>query len=177
MLKNHRGFTLAETLMTILILLMASAIVGAAIPAAANAYQKSVDAANAQVVLSTTITRLRDQLSTAGNTKVNGTAITYKSGKSGESGTACLMMLNSPTIIVYKGPYSALHSETLSDYMINDTVTCYDLLSKEAVTGNLVISYTGISKSGHTIIFENLVVKKGENNLTEPRNVSIRVLS
>ena len=176
-LRSHGGFSLAETLMAILILLMASAIVGAAIPAASNVYQKTVDAANAQVVLSTTITMLRDQLSTAGDVKVSGTTVTYRSGKSGESGTACLLTLESPTIKVYKGPYSALHSETTTDYKINDVVTSYDLISQQAVTGNLAITYTGIAKSGRTITFQGLAVQKGEVNLTEPRDVSIRVLS
>lgn len=176
-LKSSGGFSLAETLICILILLMVSAIVGAAVPAASNVYQKTVDAANAQVVLSTTITMLRDQLSTAGDVKVSGTTVTYRSGRAGESGTACMLMLNSQTITVYKGPYSALHSETASDYAFNGDVTSYNLVSQEAVTGNLVITYTGISKSGNTIVFEELTVKKGEVNLTEPRDVSIRVLS
>lgn len=63
--KSRAGFTLAETLICVLILLMVSAIVGAAIPTAANVYKNTVDAANAQVLLSTTMTALRDEFSTA----------------------------------------------------------------------------------------------------------------
>ncbi len=61
-LKNDKGFTLAETLIAVLILLMVSAVVALGIPAASNAYAKAVDGANAQVLLSTSITALRNQL-------------------------------------------------------------------------------------------------------------------
>ena len=62
---NQRGFSLAETLMAVLILLMVSEIVVVGIPSAASALSKIVDASNAQLLLSTTITKLRDELSTA----------------------------------------------------------------------------------------------------------------
>ena len=52
-LNNEDGFTLAETLMTVLIMLLVSSVIAAGIPAAAKAYRKAVDAANAQVLLST----------------------------------------------------------------------------------------------------------------------------
>ena len=80
---SHSGFTLAETLIAILILLMVSSVVAAGIPAASNAYYKVVDGANAQVLLSTAATALRDELATARDLEVgNGssgtsTSITY----------------------------------------------------------------------------------------------------
>ncbi len=66
--KNNRkrsGFTLAETLITVLILLMVSTVVAAGIPAASNAYVKVVDASNEEVLLSTTMSALRNELSMA----------------------------------------------------------------------------------------------------------------
>ncbi len=84
MKKNSRGFSLAETLICVLILLMVSAIVGAAIPTASNVFAKTVDAANAQVVLSTAMTALRDELGTATQVRkeADGSLI-YKSGTFG----------------------------------------------------------------------------------------------
>ena len=52
-LNSRTGFTLAEVLITVLILLMITAVVAGGMPVAANAYYKVVDAANAQVLLST----------------------------------------------------------------------------------------------------------------------------
>ena len=82
-LSRSAGFTLAETLMTILILLMVAGTVAGGIPAAMNAYRNAVDAANAQMLLSTTINALRDELSTAWDVEINGTTITYQSSDTG----------------------------------------------------------------------------------------------
>ena len=55
MLKNKirsaRGFTLAETRLAVIILLLAAAIVATGIPAARNAYEKVVLASNAEILL------------------------------------------------------------------------------------------------------------------------------
>ena len=77
-LKSRRGFTIGEVLVSVLILMMVFSIVAAGIPAAANAYYKVVDAANAQMLLSTTLTRLRTELSTATQVKCSGTTIEYR---------------------------------------------------------------------------------------------------
>ena len=66
-LNTERGFTLTETLVAVLILVMISA---SALPAALNAYRNAVDAANAQVLLSTTVNALRDELSLAWDVQV-----------------------------------------------------------------------------------------------------------
>lgn len=78
--KLHKtgGFTLTELMATMVILLLVAGIVAAGIPAAARAYVKVVDAANAQVLLSTTMTVLRDELGQA--TKVNVASTTTGEG-------------------------------------------------------------------------------------------------
>ncbi len=63
--RSRGGYTLAEVLMAILILMLATAIVAAGIPAAVRAYNNVVDAANAEVLLSTTMIALRDELGSA----------------------------------------------------------------------------------------------------------------
>ncbi len=65
--KDKSGFTLTELLLTVLILLMVSSVVAAGVPAAVNAYQKVLDASNAQVLLSTTVSSLERELSFARN--------------------------------------------------------------------------------------------------------------
>ena len=83
LLKNNTGFTLAETLVAILILLMVSSIVAAGIPSATRAYQRATLRANAEVALSTTVSVLRDELGTARRIKASGNDISYESSKSG----------------------------------------------------------------------------------------------
>lgn len=63
--RSRAGFTLTETLAAIAILLCVTAVVAAGVPAAQKAYVGTVDTANAQVLLSTSATRLRSELSVA----------------------------------------------------------------------------------------------------------------
>ena len=81
-LKEKAGFTLAELLMAVLILLMVSSIVAMGIPVAVNAYYKVVDASNAQILLSTTITRLRSELAyvTAVKTDSSNAVLNFTNG-------------------------------------------------------------------------------------------------
>ena len=108
--QNQSGFSLAETLMAVLILLMVSEVVAVGIPSAASALSKIVDASNAQLLLSTTITKLRDELSTA---RVNDTdkivcsetSIKFVDG----SGISCEISCETgddPGIYIKEGPTS-----------------------------------------------------------------------
>lgn len=86
-LKSQRGFTLAETLLAVLILLLVSVIVANGMPAATNAYRKMVLAANAQSLMSTTVAALKDELGTAWDVTVADNAITYFSADTGNRTT------------------------------------------------------------------------------------------
>ena len=84
-LKSRHGFTLAEVLMAVLILLMVSSVVAGGVPVAANAYYKVVDAANAQMLLSTTVTKLRRELAFASDVyPKSGVVESYTNGESGQ---------------------------------------------------------------------------------------------
>ena len=82
-LKSCRGFTLAETLLAVLILLLVSVIVANGMPAAMNAYRKTVLAANGQSLMSTTVAALKDELGTAWDVSVDNNKITYYSADTG----------------------------------------------------------------------------------------------
>ena len=60
-----RGFTLMEMLMVIVIILLLSMVVATGVPAALKAYETALNASNAQLMLSTATTRLREELSVA----------------------------------------------------------------------------------------------------------------
>lgn len=84
--NSQKGFTLSEVMISMLIILMVTAIVAQGIPLAQRAYVKVVDSANAQVLLSTTATVLRDELGTASKVETaDHSDITYYSGKNGMS--------------------------------------------------------------------------------------------
>ncbi|MDO4803707.1 MAG: type II secretion system protein [Lachnospiraceae bacterium] len=91
-LHNKSGFTIAETLAAVLIMLMAASIVASGVPVAKNAYEKVVLASNAEVLLSTTISALRNELGTAKDvkTELDSTVITYYSDTFGTTSKVCL---------------------------------------------------------------------------------------
>ena len=98
-LKTQSGFTLAETLLAVLILLLVSVIVATGIPVARNAYEKVVLAANAQAMLSNAITNLRDELGTAWKVKKeNATTVSYFNANTGAKAEISLATNGYPAI-------------------------------------------------------------------------------
>lgn len=87
MIRYRKGFSLAETLVALLIVLLAASVVAAGMPAAKDAYYKVQESANAQVFLSTTLTALRKELSTATNIQVDSDKklLKYDNPVTGES--------------------------------------------------------------------------------------------
>ena len=162
------GFTLAETLVALLILLMVTSIVAAGIPAASSAYTKVVDSANAQVLLSTTVTALRNQLEFAREITVSGSgsekSLTYISPDNGNKS----MILNGEQGV------------KLKEYL-----DCIDpverlLVSDKAATNNLCFTYGDVSFSDGIVTFSDLkVVKKGntDKELASVSSVKFRVLT
>ena len=63
--RARSGFTLVETLMALMIMVILTGLVAMGIPVAFDTYTKSVNASNAKVLLSTTTTVLRDEFSMA----------------------------------------------------------------------------------------------------------------
>ncbi len=177
--RNRSGFTMAETLIAILILLMVSAIVAGAIPTASNVYAKTVDAANAQVLLSTVVTVLRDELSTAVSIEDPvGTTIDYVNGndgyrrlvlkKSGDAGVA------EPGIWLCVGKLNPTTNDI--DYTEPGDGESRLLVSKEATTKNLVVSYESVSFSNGMVTFSKLKVERGSVTVASRDNFSIRTV-
>lgn len=145
--RKNAGFSLGETLIAILILLMVSAIVAGAIPTASHVYAKTVDAANAQVLLSTTMTVLRDELGTATDVeKTDSTTLTYNKG--------------SRSIAYTEDPAGIWLRYKRKDAEGNDVTESLLLVSQKAATKDMVVSYTGVTVDEETITFSGLQVTK-----------------
>lgn len=167
--KNARGgFTLAETLMAVLILLMVSGVVAAGIPTAANALNKVVEASNAQLLLSTAMTKLRTELGSAADVSASGTTVTYMTPEGSQS------VLTSETGGIFLREYADLVTE-------GDTYK-HLLVSDAAANRTLLVSYTGVAKSGSVIEFTNLnVYRQSDTSRSSPlvsaQTYQIRVMS
>ena len=154
-LKKCRGFTLAETLLAIMILLMVSTIVATGIPAAKAAYEKVILASNAEVLLSTTISTLQNELGTAQD-------IDTPSG-------------DSNTIITYLNPSRGIPSKIYVDgtnriqflrYFSADGLIDEDysvpkqLITTQAETSDLLVTYdsAAYNKGTGILTISNLAV-------------------
>ena len=202
--KNRGGFSLAETLIAILILLMVSAIVGGAIPTASTVYKKTVDAANAQILLSTTLTELRDELSTASNITVSDdTTVSYRNGsgywqivlvkKSGNSitigeGETATTKTVTPGIWLCRA--TDFDPETgdvtypgLADFGTDGNTRL--LVSEKAATENMAVSYSSISTELDSednvirVTFNTITVEKTgyTNSLAERTSYTVRMVA
>lgn len=170
-IKNARGFTLAETLLAMLILLLVSIIVANGVPIAKEAYNKVVIGANAKVLLSTTIASLRDELTTARDVVVDssGKTITFYSADKGATSTISLSE-NDPTgtKIIMIEEYTDKDPITGNPIYSDSLRSKRNLVSNAAANNDLYVTFDGVtSDSSNTVVeFQNLAVyrKKDANS-------------
>lgn len=188
-LKQQNGFSLAEMLVAVLILLMVSAVVAGGVPAASNAYSKAVDAANAQVLLSTAATALRDELGTARNVSISGDKKTvryysadngnYSELSLGEKDERSVIMLTSYLGENVNNSDSDVSGESASAtiYGTTEDTVQWELVSNAAITKKLGLTYDSVSYDNGIITFTNLKVLKNSTVLAELGQLEIRVIS
>lgn len=188
-LKQQNGFSLAEMLVAVLILLMVSAVVAGGVPAASNAYSKAVDAANAQVLLSTAATALRDELGTARNVSISDDKKTvryysadngnYSELSLGEKDERSVIMLTSYLGENVNNSDSDVSGESASAtiYGTTEDTVQWELVSSAAITKKLGLTYDSVSYDNGIITFTNLKVLKNSTVLAELGQLEIRVIS
>ena len=202
---NRSGFSLVEALVAIMILLMVGIIVAAGYPVAQDAYNKVVLASNAEVLLSTAVSTLRNELGTAQDIEISfgdepgditgnlttGDTITYYNTT---RGAGSRISVNTETMAAAMS-HAAVGDEPgeteeplgimFQRYYSGDTDyknSVYDavrLVSKETATADLYVTYDTVSydKGSGIITFKDLQVKReaGDKELTDKMNLSIRV--
>ena len=172
--RADAGFTLAETLLAVLILLMVSVIVANGVPVAKNAYERVVIASNAEILLSTTMSTLRNELGLADDVKVKDGVITYYNQTLGVTSKICRnsdlgteKIINHPDgAIMYQR-----YAKTDLSYGGGDIVR---LVSKEASTHDLYVTYDSVVFNDGIITFKGLTPSRGS---VSKYNFSIRVIS
>ncbi len=173
--KGKAGFSLAETLIAILILLMVSAIVAGAIPTASNVYTRTVDVANAQVLMSTTLTLLRDELSTATDISNDGTVITYRNSANGYCQLDIKESGAEPGIYI---TYLKYDPET-GDTEVDTDKAPRPLVSSKAATNSektkMVVTYEIEEITNTAVKFKNLKVLRNETELPMASRASFTV--
>lgn len=177
-IKSSKGFTLAETLLAVLILLLVSVIVANGIPAASRAYEKTVLAANAQSLMSTTVAALRDELGTAWNVSVADNKVTYYSADIGNR--SILENKNGLIIITEYLSTDSLNVDTTSIGTERELTPSKTLTKDLAITYEKVTyTYNGTSNYG-IVEFKNLqVMPKGKTEpiIAKMDSLTIRIAS
>ena len=141
--QKRKGFTLVETLITVLIMLVLTAVATTVVTTAVRNYREIVDGANAQLLLSTTISEIRDELTMSTDIECKADVISYTSSATGHENT---ISNNAEGIMLseYDGEHTRL------------------LVSKKAANMNLVCSYEKAVYSDGIITVSNLLVKRGD---------------
>lgn len=151
--RKEAGFSLAETLMAVALLSLATGIVASGMSVVLDVYYKSIDVANAQVALSTTVTVLRDELSSAKNIEVSSNEITYVNAHTG--------VLNK----IFNGDDTNIKLQAYANVESGNDAFLYSIVSDKAITDSLNTSYDSVRYENGLIIIEGLkVTKKGNDS-------------
>ena len=173
-LNSRAGFTLAETLLAVLILLLVSTIVATGMPVARTAYEKVVLTSNAETLLTTAISTLRNELGTAWKVEQpSKNHVTYFSASTGTRAELYLDGENKIKILDYAGATSL--DALLSTNQNKAATTARDLVfqGNDERLGKLTLQATSISLSSDktsktvTIEIEGLIVKSTSGTLAE----------
>lgn len=173
-IKQKKGFSLAEMMMVLLIVLMVSSIVAVGVPSAVRAYNKVVDASNAQVLISTAMTRLREELGTASEVSPDPAQKTvFYNNSLGYSSKIMLDSGDDPVIYIEE------YTNVDIDYPARP------LVSESASGKKLFVTYDTVAYENGVVTFTNLKVKyrneyangSTDNDLALLDEFKIRVLT
>ena len=183
-IRSRSGFSLAETMLAVLILLLVTVVVSTGMPVVQNVYDKVVLGANAQAMLSTAVTALRDEFGTA-----------YSIEKPATATTDNLYYYNAATGARTKLSRNKTNAAQLTTYAYDNDPLLHDEISdgEQAQVRNLVpdantdlyVTYDTIACGDNTVTINNLRVCKKSNDKviaggdtgTDNVNIIIRVLS
>lgn len=169
--RNRGGFTLAETLIAVLILTMVAGIVAGGIPAARNALDKAVDTSHSQLLLSTTMTSLRNELATASSITCASETVNEDGSVAEDpaarkiisyvdsSGAVCTLQSEDDGIYVEKEA-----SPDISSAVYHPGIPHRLLVSEQAATKNLYAAFTSASYSNGIVKIEGLKVCKKQGD-------------
>lgn len=143
-LRARDGFTLAETLLAVLIMLLVTVIVATGMPAVTNAYNKVILGANAKVMLSTAITALHDEIGTAWEVEqAPGSTIklVYFNASTGAKSELSLDTADHNAIQIQD--YVSLSSDLIHDDASYTPGTAYHLVADKS--SGMYVTYTSIA--------------------------------
>jgi prepilin-type N-terminal cleavage/methylation domain-containing protein len=168
-----QGFTLTEMLVTMLILALASTLMATGIPVAIDTYHRTVNSANAQVALSTTATVLRTELGTATKVvseKSDGSGKIFYKGSDGLWASIEKDTKYSRGLVkqYYKGSLGidddVSELKPRDEDADDDALPPEPLITDEAITSGLSVTFDSAKREGGYVTFEGLEVKDAQGH-------------
>lgn len=154
--RRQSGFSIPEFLATVMILMLASAIVASGVPVARGAINKVVDSANAQALLSTVTTVLRDEISMATKVEVKNSGAAVSDGTFGNE----IDYLNDMT-----GERALTFDKVLEDDPTRAGKKALDISTGMTGKGQYEVYFTNVKKDGEVITFTDLRVLRKDDGL------------
>ena len=156
-LKNKKGFTLSETMAALLILSLVIVLTGGGVIVVKNAYQRITLKANAQVLMSTTITKVNDEFKYAKDVTTTvdpaDSSKTYTTFVSGNSNLKTAFKNDtSKGIELY--------------YIYGDNVKTTQLLSNKTMTDGMIPSITYDYSTSDKLFTATITIKKGDSTIS-----------
>ena len=155
--NSRSGFTLAETLVAMLLMSFVGLIVTGGIAMSARVYGRIVERSNAELLLSTTLLELRDQLDRVNEVRLSGTTLELEYYRESTSNWKKLSLSNETGdsgifVTEYKG-YSVTGAPSQS-------FPPQPLVTDEAAGKSLYATYTSITYENGNFVITGLKVCK-----------------
>ena len=171
-LKDRSAFTIAETLIAIIILMLVSTLVAAGIPSARRAYEGVVKAADAELLLSTTISTLRNELSTAKDINIESNTIKYYNGATG-----AYSKISKNTGDSGKGEIQYQKFAT-EEGLSEEASAVVPLITQQASTEDLYVTYGSAVYADGIVTFSDIYVRdNSKKDVTGQDEIKIRIIS
>lgn len=178
-LLSKSGFSLAEMLMVVMVVLLSTAVIAAGIPAALRAYRNVSDSANAQVLLSTTLTKLKDELGSATDININNSThkITYTNcfGSQSEIFPSTDAEGNL-TVFIKEYAYGEGNLFEVTEDVQKEGYI-HPLASSEAANGNFSTTYGLIDYEDGIITVQDIKVVMKDKELATAESFTIHVVA
>ena len=176
-IAEKTGFSLTELLATTLILSLVTATIASSIPGAIRAYRTVVDVANANILLTSTITKLRSELTGASEIKISSDkkTVDYTNGK----GVLCRIKFvesvesNDKAKGIYYYEFKGADKERT-----DSNPPGYLLVSQEAASKKMYVTGSVDKDENGDLQFIGLSVWKDERDITKSNiTFTVRLLS
>ena len=180
-IAEKTGFSLTELLTTTLILSLVTATIASSIPGAIRAYRTVVDVANANILLTSTITKLRYELTGASEIKV------YNNGKTDDRNKANTVDYTNGKGVLCRIEFVESNDKSKGIYYYEfkgadrtkpDPSGGYLLVSQEAASKKMYVKGSVEKDTNGDLKFTGLSVWKDDWNITKSNiTFTVRLLS